>query len=185
MSGELERCRRTGNPGAYDKGTVISGLESAAASDDVQIFHAGTARNVTPDEATLKGTLRSFTQATRTLLHQRVEEAIVHAARACRCEAEVTIHHGYPATVNEANAVEKVRQTAAGVFGAEQVIETDPMAPAEDFSYFLQQRPGAFVLVGAGNAERGITAPHHSPEFDVDESVLPRGSELLAGLALA
>jgi amidohydrolase len=58
------------------------------------------------------------------------------------------------------------------------------MAPAEDFSYFLQQRPGAFILVGAGNTERGITAPHHSAEFDIDESVLPRGAELLARIAL-
>ena len=58
------------------------------------------------------------------------------------------------------------------------------MAAAEDFAYFLQKVPGAFILIGAGNAERGITAPHHSPTFDIDESVLPRGAELLARLAL-
>ncbi len=77
-----------------------------------------------------------------------------------------------------------VRSAAAVVFGAENVIEPPPMAPAEDFSYFLRERPGAFVLVGAGNESRGITAPHHSPRFDIDESVLPRGAELLARLAL-
>ncbi len=58
------------------------------------------------------------------------------------------------------------------------------MTAAEDFSYFLNERPGAFVLVGAGNEARGITAPHHSPGFDIDEAVLPRGAELLARLAL-
>jgi len=56
--------------------------------------------------------------------------------------------------------------------------------PAEDFAYFLRERPGAFVFVGAGNAERGIGAPHHSPAFDIDESALPLGAELLARLAL-
>ncbi|NIW35755.1 MAG: amidohydrolase, partial [Gemmatimonadetes bacterium] len=48
----------------------------------------------------------------------------------------------------------------------------------------LEERPGAFIFVGAGNEKKGITAPHHSPEFDIDESVLPRGAELLARLAL-
>ncbi len=80
--------------------------------------------------------------------------------------------------------METVRRLAAPVFGEENVIEPRPMAPAEDFSYFLQERPGAFILVGAGNKERGITAPHHSSEFDIDESVLPRGAELLTRLAL-
>ena len=58
------------------------------------------------------------------------------------------------------------------------------MAASEDFAFFLERLPGAFVFLGAGNEERGITAQHHSPEFDIDESVLPRGTELLARLAL-
>jgi amidohydrolase len=55
---------------------------------------------------------------------------------------------------------------------------------AEDFAYFLEARPGAFAFIGAGNAAQGITAPHHSPAFDIDESALPIGAELLARLAL-
>ena len=72
---------------------------------------------------------------------------------------------------------------AAEVVGAERVHVTPPLTAAEDFSYFLRERPGAFILLGAGNAERGITAPHHSPAFDIDESALPLGAELLVRLA--
>ena len=71
------------------------------------------------------------------------------------------------------------------VLGAEGVREASPLAAAEDFAYFLEQVPGAFFLLGAGNPARGIVAPHHAPDFDLDESVLPRGAELLARLALA
>lgn len=148
-------------------------------------LHAGTARNITPDDALMSGTIRTFTEPTRELIHRRVVEAIESAARACGCSAEVEIHDGYPATVNDGAAVEAARSIAAPIFGAENVIEPNPMAPAEDFSYFLRERAGAFILVGAGNEERGIVAPHHNPKFDVDESVLPRGAELLASLALA
>jgi amidohydrolase len=70
------------------------------------------------------------------------------------------------------------------VFGPESILDTPPLAAAEDFAYFAQRVPAAFVLVGAGNTARGITAPHHAPDFDLDESVLPLGAELLARLAL-
>ncbi len=147
-------------------------------------LHAGTVSNIIPAEAILEGTLRSFAEGVRELLKKRAAEVIEYAARANGCRSEFTLKSGYPATVNDAGAVETVRRVAAPVFGAENVIEPRPMAPAEDFSYFLQERPGAFILVGAGNKERGITAPHHSSEFDIDESVLPRGAELLTRLAL-
>ena len=101
----------------------------------------------------------------------------------CRLEFELVC--GYPAVVNDPGAVETARNAARQVFGGENVHEPPPIAAAEDFSYFLEQRPGAFIFVGAGNHEKGITAPHHSPRFDIDETALPRGTELLARLALA
>ena len=86
--------------------------------------------------------------------------------------------------VNDVRAAALAQRVAGEVFGQENVYTPKPMACAEDFSYFLEQRPGAFIFVGAGNEEAGITAPHHSPNFDIDESALPRGAELLARLAL-
>jgi amidohydrolase len=148
-------------------------------------FHAGTAPNVIPDEAVLEGTLRSFTDAVRETLRTRVREVLAGTARAHGCLADLDLRPGYPAVVNAAEPVARVRQAASAVFGPESVLDTPPLAAAEDFAYFAQHVPAAFVLVGAGNQARGITAPHHSPAFDLDEAVLPLGAELLARLALA
>jgi amidohydrolase len=160
----------------------VDPLDPAVVS--VGSLHAGTAGNILPDEAVLSGTLRSFSADVRELLRVRTREVIERAAGVHGCRLEFVLASGYPATINDAQEVERVRRAALPVFGAENVIEPRPMAPAEDFSYFLNERPGAFILVGAGNAARGITAAHHSPGFDIDESVLPRGAELLAGIAL-
>ena len=160
----------------------VDPIESAVVT--VGSLHAGSAPNVIPDDARFEGTLRSFTDEVRGLLRERVREVVERIAAAAGCTAEFELLEGYPSTVNDAASVEVVRDVAAVVFGVENVIEPPPMAPAEDFSYFLRERRGAFVLVGAGNERRGITAPHHSPQFDIDESVLPRGAELLARLAL-
>jgi amidohydrolase len=160
----------------------IDPVEPAVVS--VGTFHAGSAPNVIPDDARLEGTLRSFAEDVRATLRERTREILDGTARAAGCSLEFDLRPGYPAVVNDAQAVDRVRAEAATVFGAVNVVEPRPMAAAEDFAYFLRERPGAFVFVGAGNRSRGISAPHHSPRFDIDESVLPRGSELLARLAL-
>jgi len=147
-------------------------------------FHAGCAPNVIPDEAVLEGTLRSFTEPVREMLRRRVREVLQGTAVAHGCRAEMELRPGYPAVVNAAEAVARVRRAGAEVFGPESILDTPPLAAAEDFAYFAQRVPAAFVLVGAGNTARGITAPHHAPDFDLDESVLPLGAELLARLAL-
>jgi amidohydrolase len=155
-----------------------------AAVVTIGALHAGQACNVIPDQARMAGTLRSFDDDVRDLLRDRVPAVLADAARAAGCRAEFELRSGFPATVNDAAAADAVRQLAGEVVGEANVHETPPLTASEDFAYFLQQRPGAFVLLGAGNHERGITAPHHSPEFDIDESVLPLGAELLARLAL-
>ncbi len=160
----------------------VDPLEAAVVT--VGALHAGSAPNVIPGEARLEGTLRSFTPGVRETLRSRVLEVLEGSARAAGCRVEFDLHPGYPATVNTAAAVDAVRRAARHVVGVENVHESPPLTAAEDFAYFLRERPGAFVLVGAGNAERGITAPHHSAAFDIDEGVLPRGAELLARLAL-
>jgi amidohydrolase len=146
--------------------------------------HAGSAHNVIPDEARLQGTLRSFRDEVRELLRERTRSVIESTAEAAGCTAEVRLKHGYPAVVNDAASVDRARRFASEVFGADNVVEHPPMAAAEDFSYFLGRRPGAFIFVGAGNRSKGIDAPHHSPRFDIDEDALPRGTELLMRLAL-
>ncbi|MCP3980054.1 MAG: amidohydrolase [bacterium] len=147
-------------------------------------LHAGTATNIIPDDARMTGTLRSFDDRVRQTLRTRVRELLEATAAGAGCRAEVTIHEGYPAVINSTEAARIAREAATMTVGEDSVSEPPPIAASEDFSYFLRERPGAFLFLGAGNEELGITAPHHSPEFDIDESVLPRGSEMLARLAL-
>jgi amidohydrolase len=147
-------------------------------------IHGGSAPNVIPDEVRLQGTLRSFTEEVRDLLRGRVEEQLNRVAEGARCRLEFELLPGFPAVVNDPASVRVVRRLARTVFGDDGVQEPAPLAASEDFAYFLQKMPGAYVLVGAGNRDAGIDAPHHSSRFDIDESVLPRGTELLVRLAL-
>jgi amidohydrolase len=147
-------------------------------------LHAGSAPNVIPESASMRGTLRSFDEGVRETLRQRVREVLEGSAAAAGCRLDYTLSPGYPPVVNDVGAVLNVRRHAAAVVGEKHVIEPAPLAAAEDFAYFLRQRPGAFVFIGAGNAARGITAPHHAPTFDIDESALAIGAELLVRLAL-
>lgn len=160
----------------------VDPLESAVVT--VGSMHGGTAPNVIPNDATLHGTMRSFRGEVREILRERARATCEGVASAAGCEVDFELRPGYPATVNDPAAVDRVRDLAGAVFGPEGVVETPPLAAAEDFAYFLREVPGAFVLVGAGNAEAGITAPHHSPEFDIDERALPLGAALLASIAL-
>jgi amidohydrolase len=166
--------------------TIVSRSVDPIASAVVTVgsVAGGSATNVIPGEVRLAGTLRSFDPGVRELLRRRVGEVLEGTAAAAGCRVELQLVPGYPALVNDATATERARRAAALIFGAAAVHEPPPILAAEDFAYFLGQRPGAFLFLGAGNAERGITAPHHSPAFDIDESVLPRGAELLARLAL-
>jgi amidohydrolase len=147
-------------------------------------LHGGSAANVIPDAVSMQGTLRSFDEGVREILRTRTQAVLEGVAAAHDCRLEFKLMPGYPAVVNDAAAVTSVRRHAASVVGDANVIEPDPMAAAEDFAYFLKRVPGAFIFVGAGNVERGITAPHHSPRFDIDESALPIGAELLTRIAL-
>jgi amidohydrolase len=161
----------------------VDPMDSAVVT--VGSFRGGSAPNIIPDDVRLLGTMRSFKEATRELLRRRVREVLEAAARGAGCELEFELVCGYPPVINDVRAAELARLAAEQVFGEDNVIEPSPLACAEDFSYYLQERPGVFVFVGAGNREKGITAPHHSANFDIDEAALPRGVELLARLALS
>ena len=160
----------------------IDPIQAAVVS--VGSLHGGTAPNVIPETATMHGTLRSFDEGVREILRRRVREVLEGTAAAAGCRLDYTLSPGYPAVVNDPEAVSRVRRHAALVVGEANVVEPAPMAAAEDFAYFLRHVPGAFAFIGAGNVDRGITAPHHAPQFDIDESALPIGAELLVRIAL-
>jgi len=128
--------------------------------------------------------LRSFSKDVREILRERVRELFDGTARAYGCVPDLDFEPGFPAVVNDPRSTARAREIAVEVVGEGNVVEHLPMAASEDFAYFLREVPGTFIFLGAGNEKRGICAPHHSAEFDIDESALPRGTELLVRLAI-
>ncbi|MBP1804518.1 M20 aminoacylase family protein [Rubellimicrobium aerolatum] len=136
--------------------------------------HAGSAFNVIPDRATVGGTIRSYDKALHALARRRLGEVAQGTAAAFGLSATVEFIEGYPPTINDA------ARTAFAVEVAQEVgtrVE-DRMTPemgAEDFSFLLEQRPGAFVMLGNGD-----TPMCHHPAFVFDDRALPLGASYLA-----
>jgi amidohydrolase len=147
-------------------------------------FHSGFADNVIPDTAELGGTVRTFTPEMRDLAEERLKEIATGVAEAMGGKAIVTYNRGYPATINNAEMAQLVKDAASEIVGEENVAEGEPMMGAEDFSYFLIEKPGAFFNVGHRNEERGITWPHHHPRFDIDEESLGHGVATMTNVVL-
>jgi amidohydrolase len=141
----------------------------------------GTAFNVIPGEVRLEGTARADSETIRQQIKERLHDIVHTVAKAHRCKAEINYIDGYPALINHRAEAQIVRRAAAGLFPPEK-IHTDVISMAgEDFAYFLQQKPGAFIFLGSAKDEKAF--PHHHPRFDIDESVLPSGTQLLIRIA--
>ncbi len=138
-------------------------------------IHAGKADNVIPDTAELGGTVRTFTPENRDLAERRMKEIATGIAASMGGSAEVRYTRGYPPTVNDDAMADLVWDAAVKVVGEENVHKMTPMMPAEDFSYFLEERPGTYFMTGCGNEEKGIVWPHHHPRFDIDEDAFQFG----------
>jgi amidohydrolase len=150
----------------------------------VGALHAGTVSNVIPEEAVFRGTVRTFDEAVRKHLAERIPALIAGIASAMRAEARVDYHFGYPALVNDAAMTDLVREVARGLVGPERLIEREAGMGGEDMAYFLQAVPGCFFRVGSNNPAKGLVYGHHHPKFDVDEEALPLGVAALASVAL-
>jgi amidohydrolase len=145
----------------------------------------GTAFNIIADEVELRGTLRAYDADDREYLRRRVEEVAREVAQGMRAEVEYELTGGCSACVNEAAMAALVRRAAIATVGAAGVPGGDQrQAASDDMSFFLEAAPGCYFFVGASNAARGITAPHHSPRFAIDEDALGIGVETLARAAL-
>lgn len=147
-------------------------------------IHSGFADNVIPDTCELGGTVRTFDPDLRDFAQERLTTIATSVAKSFGGEAEVDYSRGYPATINDAAMAELVREAAVEAVGEDMVKEGEPGMGAEDFSYFLNERPGAFWNVGTRNEEKGIVWPHHHPRFDVDEDGMAHGIKTMVNVAL-
>lgn len=148
-------------------------------------IHGGTAFNVVADEVELHGTVRSYDSADREHLLRRIAEVAGGVAASLRAEASVEFIKGCPACVNDREITELVRRAAEATVGAAHIPGGDQrQSVSDDMALFLDAAPGCYFLAGAGNPAKGITAPHHSNRFDIDEDCLPIGVEVMARAAL-
>ena len=161
----------------------VAPLDSAVVT--VGKFIAGTAFNVISDTATLRGTVRTFNKETHARIPEMVERVIRGVAEAMGATCDLTYKRHTPPLVNNQEMCDLVSECAAEVLGAENVF-TDESARTmggEDMSYFLERVPGCYFFLGTRNDERGLIHPHHSARFDIDESALALGVEIMTRAA--
>jgi hippurate hydrolase len=149
-------------------------------------FHAGTRRNVIPDEAVFDATVRAYSTETMVKLSDYAVRVCEDIATAYGLRAEATFEGEYPVTVNDAAEHEFLADTVRDLLGEERFEPMDnPLTGSEDFSRVLDRVPGAYVFLGATMADDPETAPtNHSALARFDDKVLPDGAALLAELAV-
>jgi hippurate hydrolase len=148
---------------------------------------AGTTNNVIPETAEIEGTIRAVSERTRSKVHDGIRRVAEGVAAAHDCTCHVVVDHGYPVTTNDDRFADFAFGVATTIAGAEHTVRLPhPVMGAEDFSYVLQQRPGAMVFLGATPADRNpmTAAPNHSNRVYFDEDAMTTGITLYAGAAL-
>jgi amidohydrolase len=147
----------------------VDPLDSAVLS--ICEFHAGNARNVIPQTAELKGTVRTLTAEVRELMEKRVREVVAGVAQMTGAKIDLFYERGYPVTVNHASQTDFATKVAREIAGDGNVLEMAPLMGGEDFSYMLEARPGAFIFCGNGNS-----AGLHHPAYNFNDDAIVFGT---------
>jgi len=156
----------------------------------VSVTHieSGTTTNIIPETAFLEGTVRTYDDATRALVHERLTQLTMSIAESHRCTCNTELVHGYPPTINHAAEIGDIATVAGTVLGGGKYIDMpNPLMAAEDFSYLLAQRPGAMASVGicpSEIADARLAAPLHSNRMRMNEDGLTSGVAVHVGVAM-
>lgn len=157
----------------------VSPLDSAVVT--VGKINAGTAFNVIAETATIRGTVRTFSKETHAKIPEMVERVIRGVCESMGAGYKLDYIRQSSPLVNNAEMCELVAECAAEVVGAENVIRDESVRTmgGEDMAYFLERVPGCYFFLGTRNEARGLIHPHHSPRFDIDESALGMGVQIM------
>jgi hippurate hydrolase len=148
----------------------------------VTMINAGEATNVVPDSATLRGTVRTFSVEVLDLIESRMRSVAEHTCAAFGASCEFEFVRNYPPTVNHAAETEFVRQVLGKVVGPANVVPFEPTMGAEDFSYFLQAKPGCYFMIANGDGAHregghGLgPCMLHNPSYDFNDELIPLGA---------
>ena len=157
----------------------------------VTMIHTGEATNVIPEFAEIQGTARTFTPETLDLIEARMREVAEHTAAAFGVRCEFAFKRNYPPTINHPAEAEFARRVMVDMVGADAVHEFVPSMGAEDFSFMLQEKPGAYLIIGNGDGDH--RAPGHgegpctlhNPNYDFNDDLIPLGGSFWVRLAQA
>jgi amidohydrolase len=155
-------------------------------------IHSGSATNVIPDQATLIGTVRTFTTEVLDLIEQRMRAVAEHTATAFDAQVEFRFKRNYPPLINHAKETAFAVEVMQSIVGADNVeAKVEPTMGAEDFAFMLQQKPGCYVFIGNGEGEHramghGLGPCNlHNPSYDFNDDLLPIGATYWVRLAEA
>ena len=157
----------------------VKPVEPAVLS--VTQFHAGDAWAVVPEQAVLRGTVRSFAPEVRALMERRMAEITAGICAAHGCRFDWRYEHRFPPTINSADETDIAARAAMAVCGAEHVdTNVEQVTGSEDFGYMLEEKPGCYAFIGNGPGDGGCLL--HSPHFDFNDEIIPIGASYFVRL---
>ncbi|MGE7020890.1 M20 metallopeptidase family protein [Solibacillus cecembensis] len=149
---------------------AIDPLQSAVVT--VGQFHAGSAFNVIANTAMIEGTVRTYKEEIRQLIREKIEKIATGITSAFDATYELDYLFGYPALYNSELETDRVEQILKNTIGEEAIVPQVPSMGAEDFAYFLLEKPGTYIKVGSANENPTTQFSHHHGSFDIDERAL-------------
>lgn len=146
----------------------------------------GVRSNIIPEEVEMIGTIRTLDREMQKEIHERIVRTATKIAESVGATAEVTIEEGYPVTYNDPGLTAEMLPTVNATAGSDNVILSKAITGAEDFSFFAEKVPGLFLFVGGmpKGQDPAKAAPHHTPDFYIDDSGMKTGVKLYVNLAL-
>ena len=148
-------------------------------------IHGGNRHNINPNEVKLAGTLRTFNENVRESSRTMMKQTLAGCTAMYGAGYAIDfVGPNYPLTYNDPTLTAESLPEMERVLGKQNIIAARPITGSEDFSYYQKVIPGFFWFLGGGNPDRGITAAHHTPEFDIDEAALVPGVKLAANQLL-
>ncbi len=171
--------------------TIITRNKNPAdtAVISVTMIHTGEVTNVVPDSCEIEGTVRTMTPEMLDLIEGRMRTIAEHTCSAFAATCKFEFHRNYPPTVNHDAESEFVRRVVGDVVGAHNVVDFQPTMGAEDFSYYLQAKPGCFFFIGNGDgAHREMghglgPCTLHNPNYDFNDDLIPLGATMWVRIA--
>ncbi|MBI5259690.1 MAG: amidohydrolase [Burkholderiales bacterium] len=157
----------------------------------VTMIHTGEATNVIPETCVLEGTVRTFTTEVLDLIEQRMKTIAEATAAAFECGCDFEFTRNYPPTVNHPAETEFARRVLGELVGPDNVLEFEPTMGAEDFSYFLLEKPGCYFMIGNGDGAHRIGGHGlgpcmlHNPSYDFNDDLIPLGATAWVRIAEA